>query len=129
MVQRLDRDRPPVVAPLSPGMGCGRKPRSNRPSSSPATRPSASCAPDEAEDERIRHQAAWRLIYQRIEMARLAVKIAAQVPFLTTPAASRVEPHSDGLTNEQRAQSIINVLEPIIGTQIPLPQLLAHFGP
>ena len=82
-----------------------------------------------SKDERISHLAAWRLIYQRIEMARLAVKIAAQVPFLPSPAASRVELHSDGLTNEQRAQSIINVLESITGTRIPLQQLLAHYGP
>ena len=81
-----------------------------------------------SKDERISHQAAWRLIYQRIEMARLAVKVAAQVPFLPSPAASRVEQNSKGLTNEQRAQSIINVLEPITGTKIPLPALLAHFG-
>ena len=40
-----------------------------------------------SKDERISHQAAWRLIYQRIEMARIAVKIAAQVPFL--PVARR----------------------------------------
>ena len=82
-----------------------------------------------SKDERISHQAAWRLIHQRIEMARIAVKIAAQVPFLPSPDASRVELQSDGLTNEQRAQSIINVLEPITGTRISLPALLAHFGP
>ena len=84
-----------------------------------------------SKDERISQKAAWRLIHQRIEMARIAVKIAAQVPFLPSPspAASRVEPLSDGLTNEQRAQSIINVLEPITGTRISLPALLAHFGP
>jgi len=82
-----------------------------------------------SKDDRVSHQAAWRLIYQRLEMARLAVKVAAQVPFLPLPAASRVEPNAKGLTNEQRAQSIINVLEPIIGTRILLPELLAHFGP
>ena len=83
----------------------------------------------QSKDDRVSQQAAWRLIYQRIEMARLAVKIAAQVPFFPLPAAPRVEPDSDGLTNEQRAQSIINVLEPITGTQIPLAALLGHVGP
>jgi hypothetical protein len=82
-----------------------------------------------SKDERISHLAAWRLIYQRVEMARLAVKIAAQVPFLPTPAASRVEPLADGLTNEQRALAIVNVVESLTGTQIPVQQLLARYGP
>ena len=28
-----------------------------------------------------------------------------------------------------RALAVINLLEPIIGTRIPLQQLLAHYGP
>jgi hypothetical protein len=77
-------------------------------------------------DDRISQMAAWRLIYQRLEASRLALK-AAQ---LAAPSisASRVEPIAKGPTNEQRALAVINVLEPIIGTRIPLPQLLANFG-
>jgi hypothetical protein len=80
-----------------------------------------------SENDRISQQAAWRLIYQRLEASRLALK-AAQLTS-PSPAASRVEPIAKGPTNEQRALAVINVLEPIIGTRIPLQQLLAHFGP
>src|SRR5262245_5297321 len=84
-----------------------------------------------SDDERLSHQAAWRLIHQRLEASRIALKAAALVPFNAT-GTSRVEPASQsekGLSDEQRALAVINLLEPIIGTRIPLQQLLAHFGP
>ena len=57
-----------------------------------------------SEDERIRAEAAWRLIYQRLEQWKIDVRL-----FLTEPAGNQTQddPHTQSIRNLSREQRLL----------------------
>jgi hypothetical protein len=57
-----------------------------------------------SEDERIRAQAAWRLIYQRLEQWKIDVRL-----FLTEPAGNQTQddPHTQSIRNLSREKRLL----------------------